>query len=138
MPPPNNDEDFGLSSSDEADLLKLAIPPSLPRKRKSEDPLNADSKRSRREEQSPALSPAASLARRVLQSRFGMDAFRLKQEEAIARLLEGHSAVVVSFLLVVARACATKCLHSASKSWTNKLDLDRDVQKVASLWLSVR
>lgn len=95
MGPPNDDEDFGLSSSDEADLLKLEVPPSLPRKRKSEDPLNADAKRSRVEEQPQALSPAISLARRVLRDRFGMNAFRLKQEEAITRLLEGNSAVVV-------------------------------------------
>ncbi|KAF2684259.1 P-loop containing nucleoside triphosphate hydrolase protein [Lentithecium fluviatile CBS 122367] len=40
-------------------------------------------------------SPSATLANRVLKEHFGFDNFRLKQEAAITRLLDGQSAVIV-------------------------------------------
>lgn len=88
-------DDFGLSSSDEAEMLKLEVPAQRLLKRKSEEVLVKDSKRPRNENHMNAPSSPLTIARKVLKERFGMQAFRLKQEEAIVRLLQGESAVVV-------------------------------------------
>lgn len=93
-----DDEDFGLSSSEEAELFNLSQSYDDPnttvssRKRQSEDELGNMSKRARSD---PATATALEVARSILQKRFGMQNFRLKQEQAIARLLLGESAVVV-------------------------------------------
>lgn len=85
-----DDDEFDLSSSDEAALLTVEAN-SL--KRKSGEELLNDAKRLNAE---PTASAAAlDIARKVLRERFGMNAFRLKQEAAITRLLDGGNAVVV-------------------------------------------
>ena len=91
----SSNDDFGLSSSDEAELLELADKengPNLKRKREDELPSKA-TKVHVRSKASP--SPALKIATKVLRERFGLQAFRLKQEAAIARLLDGDSSVVV-------------------------------------------
>lgn len=92
------DEDaFDLSSSAEAELFSLSQSheateqPKL-KKRKSEDQLGNELKRSRTDS---AESDAIHVARSMLKQHFKMDDFRLKQEQAIARLLLGKSAAVV-------------------------------------------
>lgn len=85
-----DDDEFGLSSSDEAELLNLDSRASL--KRKSEDALSSESKRRRAHS---IESPAMKVAHDVLHKHFRMKNFRLKQEAAIGRLLNGESAVVV-------------------------------------------
>ncbi len=83
MPPRvDNEEDYGLSSSDEADLL--ALEETLNNKRKASNDILPPSKRLR--------YPSAITA---LTENFGMKEFRLKQEEVISRILGGDSAVVV-------------------------------------------
>lgn len=90
-----DDEDFGMSSGDEADMLQLSpsytTQPILG-KRKSQDQLSNINKRTRDDASS---GPILEVAKKVLKENFGMDAFRLKQEQAISRLLEGESSVVV-------------------------------------------
>lgn len=63
-----------------------------PAKRKGEDGMASPAKRQRSEERT---SPALQVATDVLNSRFGLDAFRLKQAGAVTRLLDGGSCVVV-------------------------------------------
>jgi hypothetical protein len=128
----NEDDDFGLSSSDEAELLNLLPAKGTTLKRKNEDESSPEVKRLRTEDAAPASSPAAkSAANLVLRDRFGFKAFQLKQEAAITRLLDGESAVVVfptgqyslnSIILVQANAtqvaaspCAIKSLLCASR-----------------------
>lgn len=84
-----SDDDFGLSSGDEDTLLQAENTNSL--KRKGEDSLGPTAKIARRTEGSATLE----LANDVLRNRFRIDSFRLKQEAAIDRLLQGESAVVV-------------------------------------------
>lgn len=93
-----DDDEFGLSSSDEAELLNLepATINNGKRKNESNDTANAAKKLRTDFEDVPTSSPAAiTTANTVLKQRFGMDAFRLKQEAAITRLLDGGSSVVV-------------------------------------------
>jgi hypothetical protein len=92
----SGDDDFGLSSSDEADLLSLLPTNGAALKRKNENGEPSDAKKIRLESAEPTSSPAArSTANVVLKERFGLPCFRLKQEAAIARLLDGESSVVV-------------------------------------------
>lgn len=87
------DDDFGLDSADESELLNVEAKSTQSLKRKSHNDLAHENKRSRLE---PGPSSQKNvIAYKVLKERFGMDAFRLKQEAAITRLLEGDSAVVV-------------------------------------------
>lgn len=91
---PQSEDDFGLSSGDEAELAAIADDPkSSPviLKRKHDDDLQADGKRIRLDEDSVAFQTAT----RILQERFGLQQFRLKQAAAITRVLEGGSSVVV-------------------------------------------
>lgn len=93
-----SDDEFGLSSSDEADLLNLEPAVVTNGKRKNEDNDSFGSAKKIRVafDDAPTSSPAAiATANRVLKQQFGMDAFRLKQEAAITRLLDGGSSVVV-------------------------------------------
>lgn len=93
-----DDDEFGLSSSDEAELLSLqpAIITSGKRKNENDEPLGGTKKPRTYRNDAPSSSPAAiATANRVLKQQFGMDAFRLKQEAAITRLLDGGSSVVV-------------------------------------------
>lgn len=90
-----DNEDFGLSSSDEADLAELTaiVEAAGNRKRSiSQAALSAPKKL----KQSPQEYPTTSeLARKILKETWGYSSFRLKQEEAISRLIHGGSAVVV-------------------------------------------
>ncbi|KAF2160558.1 hypothetical protein M409DRAFT_70314 [Zasmidium cellare ATCC 36951] len=85
-------DEFGLSSSDEADLLNIEAIGSSNGKRKNEDVDVYDPKRVRVE---PASAAGLAIANKILKERFGMNGFRLKQEPAIGRLLDGGSSVVV-------------------------------------------
>lgn len=90
------DDDYGFSSSDEADMAELASIVELSsitsRKRPSEDALSSSKKIKPSTPQYPATS---ALARKILKETWGYPAFRLRQEEAIARLIHGGSAAVV-------------------------------------------
>ena len=89
-------DEFGLSSSDEAELGALADGLTVPDrvvKRESDEDMAPASKRMR---STAGSSPAAlTAAMDVLRKYFGFDAFRLKQSQAITRLLEGQSCVIV-------------------------------------------
>lgn len=92
-----DDDEFGLSSSDEAELLRLE-PIVTNNKRKNErDDLSNTSKKLRISSyDAPASSPTAlAVAKKVLNQQFGMSSFRLKQEAVITRLLDGGSSTVV-------------------------------------------
>lgn len=82
MAPHIDDDDFDLSSGDEADLVALAD--IVDNKRKASDDLLPPSKRLK--------YPSAITA---LTKSFGMKEFRLKQEQVISRILGGDSAAVV-------------------------------------------
>ena len=87
------DDEFGLSSDDEAELLGLDESGAPIGKRKRDDEDGVSLKRSR---SGPVASAAAiRVANEVLKKHFRIPSFRLKQEAAIARLLDGESAVVV-------------------------------------------
>lgn len=87
----NDDDRFGLSSSDEADLIALADASAQGTKRKASfDNDHLPLKRSAT--QSLQMIP---LALKVLTRDFGLKAFRLKQEQVISRILSGGSATVV-------------------------------------------
>ncbi|KAI5845861.1 ATP-dependent DNA helicase-like protein recQ [Morchella snyderi] len=92
----SDDEDFGLSSDDEADMVELAstIEGNLTanQKRPIELELTELPSSKKTKQTYPSTSP---LARKVLQEIWGYPAFRLKQEEAISRLIAGGSAVVI-------------------------------------------
>ena len=87
-----SDDEFGLASDDEADILELENGASKNGKRKSEEPLTNGAKRARKDVDT---SPAEEVALNVLRKYFRMSAFRLRQTDAIVRLLDGESAVVV-------------------------------------------
>lgn len=86
----DREEDFGLSSGDEATLLQ--VEEANPLKRKSDQQLGSTSKAARTGDGDFLTSQ---LANEVLRQRFRINSFRLKQEAAIDRLLQGDSAVVV-------------------------------------------
>lgn len=88
----DSDDEFGLASSDEEALTGLDATSSNSLKRKSEDELNNDNKRQAIDGSDLKL-PA--VATEVLKNRFHLPQFRMKQKEAIARLLNGGSAAVV-------------------------------------------
>jgi superfamily II DNA helicase RecQ len=92
-------EDFGLSSDDEADL-RAAMDDAMNGKRSHDTEHHQASehvpKRARIGDVTDrSNSPSAILANKILKQRFGLDGFRLEQEAAIARILDGGSAVVV-------------------------------------------
>lgn len=86
----DSDDEFGLSDGDEAALLQ--VEQNNPLKRKSDSDLGSAAKVART---NGSISPTVELANEVLQNRFRINSFRLKQETAIDRLLQGDSAVVV-------------------------------------------
>ncbi|CAK4034757.1 ATP-dependent DNA helicase [Lecanosticta acicola] len=99
-----SEDDFGLSSDVEEALLRIDTTTCATggkRKSESDDALNTETKRARvgqpddSQLDDTASDTSTDVARRVLRERFGMEAFRLKQEAAIARLLDGKSSVVV-------------------------------------------
>ncbi|KAF2877279.1 P-loop containing nucleoside triphosphate hydrolase protein [Massariosphaeria phaeospora] len=84
--------DYDLASEDEADLI-AATTPSVDKKRKLDDIETGNDLTVKKVNTGP--SPSIPLANRVLRERFGLPSFRLKQEAAIARILDGESATVV-------------------------------------------
>jgi superfamily II DNA helicase RecQ len=89
---PQLDDDFGLSSSDEAEIIALADHASAQgTKRKA---LFEDDKKPLKKPAIESLQ-TISLALTALTRDFGLKAFRLKQEQVIARILGGGSATVV-------------------------------------------
>jgi superfamily II DNA helicase RecQ len=101
MPPAFDDDDdedefAAFDSADEAELIALADenalpPPYAPAKRKST--FGNDTPPPKRPAVNPSSTPASALT--ALTRKFGLTAFRLKQEQAISRILGGGSAVVV-------------------------------------------
>lgn len=91
MAPSIDDDEFGLSSGDEADLLDVA----------TDIDQNGGTKRKSSFENEPTAKRVAGtsknlvLATTLLTHSFGMERFRLKQEQVISRLLGGGSATVV-------------------------------------------
>jgi superfamily II DNA helicase RecQ len=91
MAPSIDDDEFGLSSGDEAELLDLASSMEQNAGRKRKSPFDDLPTKKR-----PAIdTERLALATIALTRNFGMQAFRLKQEHVISRLLGGDSAVVV-------------------------------------------
>ena len=90
-----NEEDFGLSSDDDADLVALtASIEVLTDGIKRKGAFIEDASTTKRPEIG-AYPTTSSLAVTTLTQNFGLKEFRLKQEAAIARILAGGSAVVV-------------------------------------------
>ncbi|KUJ17853.1 ATP-dependent DNA helicase-like protein recQ [Mollisia scopiformis] len=83
MAPNDDDEDYGFSSGDEAELIALSQSASTKRKSSAELP---PSKRIALQYQS---------ANKALTENFGMKEFRLQQKQVISRILSGKSAAVV-------------------------------------------
>jgi superfamily II DNA helicase RecQ len=112
-----SEDEFGDDFGEDVDLLALEVAPATSFKRKLEDNSNDNPKRPKTEASSTTL-----LARRILQERFGLKEFRLKQELAITRILDGGSSVVVfptgagKSLCYQVPAVAFKELDKASKS----------------------
>jgi ATP-dependent helicase YprA (DUF1998 family) len=90
-------DDFGLSSDDEADLLAATADFVSGKRSFADDPSNAQLhiKRVKNSQTSASTSPSTLLANKILKTCFGLDGFRLEQEAAITRILDGGSAVVV-------------------------------------------
>ncbi|KAF7197345.1 ATP-dependent DNA helicase RecQ [Pseudocercospora fuligena] len=87
-----DDEDFGLSSSEEADLLQIDENTN-PLKRKAA--AKATTAPVKKQSIQPASTASITIANKILTERFGIPGFRLKQEAAITRVLDGGSSVVV-------------------------------------------
>lgn len=84
-------DEFGLSSDDEEGMLALMADG----KRGHEEELEQNPNKRVKMTAKTAISPNTVLANKILQDRFGLNAFRLEQEAAITRILDGGSAVVV-------------------------------------------
>jgi superfamily II DNA helicase RecQ len=110
---PSKDEDeFGFSSGDEADLVEFANAhlkrpreadnagpkakkPSFATSSSFDDDLIALAEEEEWNGKKTVQSKSSELAVRVLKERFGLEKFQLLQHAAISRLLTGESAVVV-------------------------------------------
>jgi superfamily II DNA helicase RecQ len=94
-----SDDEFGFSYEDEEALAAATANFATEGKRKLEhnsEHATLGAKRMKaRIGTTAALSPSATLANKVLKDRFHLDGFRLEQEGAITRILDGGSAVVV-------------------------------------------
>lgn len=89
-------EDFGLSSSDEADLAELtSIVEAAGNRKRSTSQTTILSVPKKPRPSAPNYPATSELARKILKETWGYPSFRLKQEEAISRLINGGSAVVV-------------------------------------------
>ena len=94
-----SDDEFDWSSGDDAHLAATTTDITEPgEKRKLNDNLEVElpTKRAKSETRTTEEpSPNTTLANKILKERFGLSGFRLEQEKAITRLLDGGSAVVV-------------------------------------------
>lgn len=84
-------DDFGLSSSDEAELIALADASTQSSKRRA----SSDGDDYPRKRPAIESSHTLQLALTVLGQNFGLKSFRLKQEQVIMRILDGGNAAVV-------------------------------------------
>jgi RecQ family ATP-dependent DNA helicase len=89
-----SDDHFDLSFEDEAEFLAATEAAENGKRTRADDDEQSVSKKAKTGSDSPP-SPSTTMANRVLKERFGLDRFRLKQEAAITRLLDGRSAVIV-------------------------------------------
>ncbi|KAI6901312.1 hypothetical protein KC355_g19569, partial [Hortaea werneckii] len=92
--------EYGLCPSDEAELEELAnslSAPDRPVKRENSEQIASESKRQRDDHDDDTAMSAEPLATatHILRQCFGHQSFRLKQAQAITRLLNGQSSVVV-------------------------------------------
>jgi superfamily II DNA helicase RecQ len=90
-------DDFEFSSDDEAEML-AATDDVVNGKRNNlneHDTTHPQKRVKTNDGSSMTISPSTVLANNVLKSRFGLNGFRLEQEAAITRILDGGSAVVV-------------------------------------------
>lgn len=89
-----SDDEFGLSSGDEAEMVAAVAVPAPSAKHQLD---TSDSTHSAKRSKTLQASSASNrlLANKILKERFGLNGFRLEQEAAITRLLDGGSAVVV-------------------------------------------
>ena len=87
----DEDDEFDASFEDEAELLAAteAIENGKRLREEDQEP-DTTSKR-----QKGSASPSTDLANRILKERFGLNSFRLKQEAAVTRIMDGGSAVIV-------------------------------------------
>ncbi|TAQ91468.1 hypothetical protein B7494_g163 [Chlorociboria aeruginascens] len=89
----DEDDEFGFSSEDEKELASLtSIVETSSRNRKRKASLSNGHKSAKRVAHNPDALP---LAVKALTQNFGLQAFRLKQEPVISRILAGGSAVVI-------------------------------------------
>jgi hypothetical protein len=92
-------DDFGLDSDDDLDNLLAAQADAVNSKRSFTDGDQAAQPPQKRlkalHTANSTSSSNTALANKILKERFGLDAFRLEQEAAITRILDGGSAVVV-------------------------------------------
>jgi ATP-dependent helicase YprA (DUF1998 family) len=108
---PQDDDDFGFSSGDDADLVAFADS-QLKRSREADNEGPITKKASfgtsasfdddllalmenTSHQNGSAKSVSSALALKILKKEFGLESFQLEQEAVISRLLAGHSAVVV-------------------------------------------
>ena len=93
-----SEDEFGWSSGDEEPFAATTDAVLDGKRKLTVDSGNTTSlsKRNRHESSNTVTpSPNTLLANRILKERFAIDGFRLEQERAITRLLDGGSAVVV-------------------------------------------
>ena len=149
-----DDDDFGLSSSDELEQAMADLADGNKKHARSDDTVDEHPNKLQK---TASASVALGVATNVLNNRFKLPAFRLKQSLAISRILEGGSSVVVfptgetshrSFhwplhppvhdrqLILgqqgVENRSATKSRVSLSSIWTKSMASGRDMRKEAS------
>ncbi|OCK78221.1 ATP-dependent DNA helicase [Lepidopterella palustris CBS 459.81] len=90
----DSDDEFGLCSEDE-EALALACENADASAKRKHDQTGTNIGPPSKKQLTDAFPRKSPLAVKVLNDQFGLKAFRLEQEAAIARLLEGGSAVVV-------------------------------------------
>jgi len=90
-----SDDDFGLSSDDEAEMAAAAAVPTPSAKHRLDSEEDAIHPAKRWKTAQVASESSRLLANEILQEQFGLDRFRFEQEAAITRLLDGGSALVV-------------------------------------------
>jgi RecQ family ATP-dependent DNA helicase len=89
-----SDDDFDLPFEDEAEFLAVTEAAENGKRTRADDDEQSVNKKAKTGSD-PPTSPSTIVANRVLKERFGLDRFRLKQEAAITRLLDGQSTVIV-------------------------------------------
>ena len=90
-----HDEDYGLSSDDDADLVALTVSVEAPSHGVKRKGVSIEDGPVEKRAVIEAYATTSSLAVTTLTQSFGLKEFRLKQEAAIARILGRGSAVVV-------------------------------------------